>query len=103
MTKALFIPADDNLPEEIRNLDGLDDYQAAVGGMIETVPVWGRKVVYFNEEGKILGLPKNNRATELVFGLGGRLYDGDFIAGDMIVLDFDEETGEDLDFSGLSV
>lgn len=46
----------------------LSELQAAVGGLIEIVPMKrgnGHATMYVNEEGKLLHLPPNARATEL--------------------------------------
>jgi hypothetical protein len=39
MVKGLVIPADPELPIEVREFNKLEDYQAAVGGWIEAVDV----------------------------------------------------------------
>lgn len=94
--KALFIPADNSQPLEIRELDGYEDYSKAIGGWIETIPYPGRDDVapYFDEEGKIKGKSKNARATVL---LSPVMFPDDYIAGDCVLVGFDIETGEDLD------
>lgn len=84
----IIIRADDEI--EVRDdFDGsLQDYQDAVGGYIESVPVILPGVTaYVNEEGKINGLPLNVPATALL------KYPGDMIVGDMLLIG----TGEDGD------
>jgi hypothetical protein len=46
------------------NIDTLDKMQHAVGGLIELV-YRGDKIIIVNEEGMLLGLPVNERASEL--------------------------------------
>lgn len=101
MPEAVFIAANENIPISRRSLDGLEDYQAAVGGFIE--PVYsaeaGQEVIlYLNELGKLHGLPENKRATSF---LQGRLRHGDFVAGDAIV--FGVDAGLELDCPRLSI
>ena len=76
------------------NLDTFEDYQRTVGGNIETIAYLEDVVPYFNEEGKLLGLEKNARATAI---LAFNMFPDDYIAGNCIFAGFDGETGEDLD------
>lgn len=80
---ALLIPADPTPQREI-TVAGLDDLQALVGGYIQTIPYPGRRdvVPYFNEDGKLHGLPPNARATQL---LAWALFPDDVIAGDCVL------------------
>lgn len=94
--KALVIPADNTQPTRYENLEGLEDFQRVVGGWIETVPMEeGNLVPYFNEEGKLNGLPKNDRATKI---LSGSIMPHDYIAGDCLFIAYNPETGEDEDY-----
>lgn len=64
--KALIIPADPAEPARVETIDtGLKALQGLVGGLIEPVSfdTW---VGWFNEEGLILNLPGNRRATLLM-------------------------------------
>lgn len=66
MVKGLVIPADPELPIEVREFNKLEDYQAAVGGWIEAVDVPPLGITtYVNESGLLLRLPFNARATFL--------------------------------------
>lgn len=96
MSKAIFIPADNSQPLEIRELNGFEDFQKAIDGWLETIPYPGRDDVapYFDEEGKVKGKDKNARATVL---LSPVMFPNDYIAGDCLLVGFDIETGEDLD------
>lgn len=87
--EAVFQETDDELT--------LTDLQELVGGMIETVPValsgnWttGREhpLMIVNEEGKMMGLEKNERATDLL-----RFDVYDYIVGDAVIAG---EKGEDI-------
>jgi len=71
----LVVPTDPALPVSKIDVDGLDDYQAVVGGYIEAVRPRqeGRRAImnltgiigYANEEGLLRGLPANPRASSL--------------------------------------
>lgn len=56
----------------------LDELQAVVGGFIEIVHLSNGKIMVVNEEGKLDGLPVNNKASELY---------PDIIVGDVLVCD----------------
>lgn len=67
----------------------------AVGGYLETVPLWetfrGKPcVVFCNEEGKIHNLPFNSVATVLWYQAIGQTHD-DVLVGDVVVITGDEE------------
>lgn len=95
MPIAIVIPADDSAPVKTQEMNGLNDYQSVVGGWIESVATpSGDFSMYVNEEGKMMGLPLNRRATEMVASM---LFQGDFIAGDAVIVGFDPATGEDTD------
>jgi hypothetical protein len=60
----------------------LEELQAVVGGYIECLPLYNTtEIMTCNEEGKILGLPLNRRATQIIVDNG---YE-DCIAGDVLV------------------
>lgn len=88
--KALVI----NEAGELRIVRGstLEDLQEIVGGYIEFLRFPGRNDVacFVNEDGKLIGLPENRRATEIL----SPLYPGDFIAGPLVICGFDPESGE---------
>jgi Domain of unknown function (DUF3846) len=96
--KALVIPADEALGVREVQIPGqdsdgtLESLQVLVGGFIETIPHPTRSDVapYFNEEGKLLGLPANRRATRL---LQESIRPDDYIAGDCVFAGFDPASG----------
>jgi hypothetical protein len=67
--------------------------QERVGGCIQPVAVPGRDDIsaYLNEDGKHTGLPRNERATQL---LAPELRADDWIAGDLVLAGFEPATGE---------
>jgi len=91
MKRAILVPAvgeahEVQIPE--RGEGELDALQLLVGGWIEYVPT-DALTVYCNEEGKIIPLPPNYRATN---AFGSELQPGDILAGDVVVLgELDDE------------
>jgi hypothetical protein len=66
VVRALRIPTDADEPITELEVQTLEEYQAAVGGWIEPVDIPDLGVtVYVHEEGLVLGLPFNSRATFL--------------------------------------
>jgi len=70
--------------EELEGKPTLEQLQKIVGGLIEYVPIHDGGYMYCNEEGKLLGLPPNPYATELIDF-------GDVIVGDVVVMQKGEE------------
>lgn len=109
MIRALVIPVkgetyqielDFYVTEEGRDASALETLQAAVGGNIEAIEVAPLVTAYVNEEGKYACLDENGdvevnrRAT---IAMRSRLFEGDFIAGPMVVAGFNPMTGEHRD------
>ena len=62
----------------------LKELQNAVEGLIEIVflkPGHGHATAYVNEEGKLIGLLPNHKATKLI-----RLFPGDYVAGNILIV-----------------
>lgn len=68
ITKPSIIDVDGSVtevePAEGGNTFSLKDMQRIVGGYIEMVPV-GKNYMIVNEEGKMMGLPFNTKATQI--------------------------------------
>ena len=77
--------------ENVNPKDGkkftLEELQGFVGGLIEAITLEQGDVAFINEEGKLTGMEKNEKATEMVQGI---LFPDDFIAGPMLVCKSDE-------------
>lgn len=90
--REVFVPADDSL----------HTMQRFVGGYIEAVGIpdfingWETGTAYVNEEGKLEHLEANMRATDFMVPGVGIMF-RDYIAGDMLLLGWDPETGENAD------
>lgn len=93
MTKAYLIPADIQMSCRIISVNGLEDLQSAVGGNIEGLRLNNYIYSYCNEEGKLLGLPVNSKATVVVnlFAIQ------DVICGDFLILGAIDKDGDDTD------
>ena len=89
--------------EEITSPPSLKFLQSSVGGFIESVPFFGKVVLgedqslrcraFCNEEGKIRGLPYNEKATHLWYESMGETYESypDILVGDVVIICGDEE------------
>lgn len=98
--KALLIPVSGPVETiELSNSDSdLQRLQEAVGGLIQGLPLPefidpdDQATAYVHEEGKLVGLEFNGRATDfLVPGVG--LFFGDYVAGPMVLAGFDPMRG----------
>ena len=81
----LVIPADDEQPLSRNQLPaaGLEDRQQLVGGLIQGVDLTDPPArLYCNEEGKVLELPLNKRATLLLWAHNPAFRYRDVIVGD---------------------
>ena len=81
------------LGETDTSLSGL---QAAVGGCIEAISVTqdderGAWVGWGNDEAKLIGLSRNQLATDLLKRLGWVGMPGDYIAGTLVITGADDE------------
>lgn len=96
---AILIPANQAAPVKLRKLDrhNLAAYQALVGGNIEPVHLDAPAAsMYVNEEGKLLHLRLNMRATHVVWAHNERLRNEDIVMGDAFILGPVDQNGEDL-------
>nr|WP_255499089.1 DUF3846 domain-containing protein [Leucobacter sp. cx-169] len=93
----ILIPADDAAPRSILTVEDpeqtLEILQTAVGGNIEFIDLVAPDAnMYLNEEGKLLGLPLNNRATTLA---RKSIPMGDFIVGDVVIVGAIDDSGDE--------
>lgn len=95
MVTVVIVPADEEVPITKQDLDGsLASYQAIVGGWIEAVTVNEQVTFYVNEEGKLMGLPINGRATEYLYELDDAWIGHDVIVGDAVIVGPPDEEGD---------
>jgi hypothetical protein len=89
MITAIVLPADMEQPirqEQIEPAD-LDAYQRLVGGNLEVVNLDRPPAsLYFNDEGKLLDLPVNPRATVVLWVHNSAFRGQDVIAGDAFIV-----------------
>ncbi len=67
----------------------LEEMQGYVGGLIQLINISGNRLMICNEEGKIEGLPLNRYASYLAMK-NGVLFEGDYIAGNILICHNDE-------------
>lgn len=86
MRNALVIKADGNIHGIDLGENSLDEYEAlsgAVGGMIQAVPLSDSDMMLWcNEEGKLIGLPYNHKATNVWVKYWGQT---DVMVGDCVI------------------
>ena len=88
MITVLHVPADMDKPAALMDIEPtLDEFQTLVGGMIESLPT---APGYANEEGLLIGLPYNPRASAMCD------YD---LCGDVVFTGGVDAEGEDLPVS----
>ena len=94
--KGVLIPCDSELPMQVVEFDR--DYrniQKHVGGLFEVIDIPRTDACLFcNEEGKIIGLPLNVRATEFLYAHRSEYIGYDAIMGDVLVLGDADENGD---------
>lgn len=96
---AILIPTHQRAPIELRRLGHRDvaAYRALVGGNIQVVDLDAPPAsMYVNEEGKLLHLPINMRATHVVWAHNERLRNEDIIMGDAFIVGPVDRNGDDL-------
>jgi hypothetical protein len=98
MIQAIFVPVNPAEPTRLEQLDPADGdaYRDLVGGHFQVVELHRpRANLYLHEEGKLVGLPVNPRATALVWLHNHRLRGRDVIAGPALVLGRPDNDGVD--------
>lgn len=86
---SIVIPADEEQPLRQSELprEGLTERQQLVGGLIQPVDLAEPSArLYSNEEGKLMHLPPNKRATLLLWAHNLRFRYADFIVGDAFLV-----------------
>ena len=95
---SIIIPADNELAMRQAEIGAshLPDYQAVTGGLIELVGLDNPpSSLYFNEEGKLLELPMNRRATLLLWMHNPAFRMRDVIVGDALMVGSVDSEGYD--------
>ncbi len=95
---SIIIPADNEVALQQGQIDTSDlpNYQAITGGPIEHVELTDPPAsMYVNEEGKLLHLPMNRRATLLLWMHNPAFRYEDFVAGDALLVGPGDDNGYD--------
>ncbi|MCO4274304.1 DUF3846 domain-containing protein [Pseudarthrobacter sp. HLT3-5] len=94
MIHAILVPADEERPLYKVAIEGLTGLQAAVGGLIEVMDIdRPDATLILNEEGKVMGLPMNRRATLLLWVHLTRWRGHDALAGDVLIVGRPDDEG----------
>ena len=100
MRNALVIKADGNIHGIDLGENSLEEYEAlrdAVGGMIQMVPLSDSDMLLWcHEEGKLIGLPYNEKATKMWVKYWGKT---DVMVGDCVItggVDWESELSKGL-------
>ena len=98
MLNAIVIPVDPGQPirqQQLHSSD-LDGYRQIVGGNLEVLTLDRPSAsLYFNEEGKLLGLPINPRATVLLWAHNSAFRGHDVIVGPAFIVGLPDDEGDD--------
>lgn len=95
MVKGIYLPADENAPLEVREFGDYTDYQAAVGGLIDAVDLYDiGATIYVNDEGLVIHLPFNSRATFLWWLHAPQARNQAYLVGDALVVGIPDDDGE---------
>jgi len=87
MSQGILIPLDEGQPLALHDYDSLEDYQAVVGGYVESIPIgWLGMALFVHDEAKIIGLGINRRATLLWWLSTPAARHRDLIAGDVVLV-----------------
>lgn len=87
MPTGIHFPLDERQPLALREYNALEDYQAAVGGYVESIGAGEGGMSFFaNDEAKLIGLGINRRATIFWWLHLAASYQRDFIAGDVVLV-----------------
>jgi hypothetical protein len=98
MAIGILFPQDDEQPLAPRDLNSLGDYQAAVGGTIESIDAGVEGTAFFaNDEAKLIGLPINRRATLFWWLHMPSARHQDVLAGDVVLVGPSDRKGATLD------
>jgi hypothetical protein len=95
--KVLFVPSDGAKPVEVREIEPtLEHMQPLVGGLLQVVNLESPPgSLYCHDEGKLMGLPTNGRATALLWQFNPAFIHQDFVAGDAFICGAPDEEGND--------
>lgn len=84
--QGIVVPANSLATVELKTLDGsLEGYQSVADGLIQVVEAGGI-VFIVNEEGKLQGMPINNRATSYLYALAPEWRGWDVLAGPVLIM-----------------
>lgn len=101
MVHAIVVPADDALALFKLELNDINDYQKVVGGLFEVLDLTNPDAsIWSNEEGLILDLPKNRRASILLWMGNENHRNYTTLRGDCFITGQPDDEGDTTDVPG---
>ena len=97
IVKGIFISADMEQPIKVVEFDRSDytNIQKFVGGLFQVLDIPNASI-WINEEGKLIGLPFNLRASNLLYLYRSEFIGNDALVGDALVLGQADNEGNTL-------
>lgn len=87
MPTGIYFPLDEQQPLALREYFSLEDFQAAVGGYVESIDAGEGGMSFFaHDEAKLMGLGINRRATIFWWLHQSPACQRDFLAGDVVLV-----------------
>ena len=98
MVRGILIPIDEDLELQEVHVDGFEDYQKLVGGMFQCLDIESPSATLFShEEGKLIGLVMNRRATLIWWLHDERFRDVDALMGEVVLVGQPDKDGNTQD------
>lgn len=96
MARGVVIPADEGQPIYTEEFQDYLDYQRNVGGVFQVLDLDTIKAsLFINEEGKLLKLPGNRRATYLWWAsISAYVIGDDVLSGDVVLIGLPDDDGD---------
>lgn len=95
MPKCIVIPADESQPITVHNFMDFQDYQSVVEGTFEAIDLEALPFSFFvNDEGKLIGLAQNRRATLIWWSSVPGIIGRDVLHGDVVLIGAPDDEGD---------
>jgi hypothetical protein len=95
MTWGVIIPADESQPPRLKMFQDFTEYQEAVGGPFQALDLEAVPASFFvNDEGKLMGLEQNRRATLVWWASVAGIIGHDVLVGDVVLVGLPDDDGD---------